>query len=236
MIKLNKYEQYAYLYSSWTALIIPYILTSYIINSLQLDIISSVEKLFRPILIFSTMSIIYGAVGFYIRELFRSTSKIIYQYRIFKEDETKMPTTEYLLWKNHKISKEQNESVRNKIFNKFNYLMLSKQEETEDEQEARLNIVGAVAKMKESTRNSPLVIQSNYRYGFHRNMLGGLIWSLIILILFLIVNYIAMWNYGCITIVAIVLVIIQGLFSFVFTKYAARNYARTLINTFDAYN
>lgn len=100
MKKMNEYERHAYLYSAWTALLVPCFLTAFIVNSQFSQLINTIMLIGST---FVSIAIIYVAIGFYIRELFRSTSKILFQFPLFKEDETKMPTTEFLLWRNKKF-------------------------------------------------------------------------------------------------------------------------------------
>lgn len=229
MKKMNEYERHAYLYSAWTALLVPYFLTALIVKSQFPQLINTVMLIGST---FASIAIIYAALGFYIRELFRCTSKLILQFPMFREDETKMPTTEYLMWKNKKLSHTQIEQVHHIMQSQYNYMMLTAQQENDDEQEARRNIVGAVGIMKEATRGNKMLLQCNYRYGYQRNLLGGLVWSFMIVLLLLIASYVYNLKYMAGCWLALILVLIQGVVAFFFMKYAARNYARTLIITF----
>ena len=114
----------------------------------------------------------------------------------------------------------------------YNYMMLTAQQENDDEQEARRSIVGAVGIMKEATRGNKMLLQCNYRYGYQRNLLGGLVWSFMIVLLLLIASYVYNLKYMAGCWLALIFVLIQGVVAFFFMKYAARNYARTLIITF----
>lgn len=105
-----------------------------------------------------------------------------------------------------------------------------------DEQEARRNIVGAVSIMKETTRGDRMLLQCNYRYGFQRNMLGGVVWSFLAIFLFMIISSINSLPFVCPCLIGLILILAQGIFAFVSMKYTARNYARTLINTFVSQN
>ena len=44
------------------------------------------------------------ALGYLVSEIIRETSKVLFQYPLFKKDETEMPTTKMLLWQNEVIS------------------------------------------------------------------------------------------------------------------------------------
>lgn len=232
MRKMNEYERHAYLYSAWTALLIPCMVTIWVTWSVLPDKLGTLHIIQKALGIVASSAVVYAALGFYIRELFRSTSKMIFQFPLFKEDETRMPTTEFLLWKNKLLSRSLIEQVHHKLQAQYDFLMLDELQENTDEQEARRNIVGAVGIMKEATRGNKILLQCNYRYGYQRNMLGGLVWSFIIVMILLIASYILGLKYitGCW--LALMLILIQGVVAFFIMKYAARNYARTLIITF----
>lgn len=233
MRKMNEYERHAYLYSAWTALLVPCLVTIWVTwSSILPSKIDTIHMIQKTLGIVASSAVVYAALGFYIRELFRSTSKMIFQFPMFKEDETRMPTTELLLWKNKLLSRSLIEQVHHKLQAQYDFLMLDEQQENADEQEARRNIVGAVGIMKEATRGNKILLQCNYRYGYQRNMIGGLVWSFLIVMLLLITSYILGLKYitGCW--LSLLLIVIQGVFAFFFMKYASRNYARTLIITF----
>lgn len=232
MRKMNEYERHAYLYSAWTALLIPCMVTIWVMWSVLPGKFGILHIIQKALGIVASSAVVYAALGFYIRELFRSTSKMIFQFPLFKEDETRMPTTELLLWKNKLLSHSLIEQVHHKLQAQYDYLMLDEQQENAEEQEARRNIVGAVGIMKEATRGNKMLLQSNYRYGYQRNLLGGLVWSFMLVMLLLIASYILGLKYMAGCWLALILVLIQGVVAFFFMKYAARNYARTLIITF----
>lgn len=233
MRKMNEYERHAYLYSAWTALLVPCLVTIWVTwSSILPSKIDTIHMIQKTLGIVASSAVVYAALGFYIRELFRSTSKMIFQFPMFKEDETRMPTTELLLWKNKLLSRSQIEQVHHKLQAQYGYLMLDEQQEYADELEARRNIVGAVGIMKEATRGNKMLLQCNYRYGYQRNLLGGLVWSFMIVLLLLIASYVYNLKYMAGCWLALILVLIQGVVAFFFMKYAARNYARTLIITF----
>lgn len=232
MGKMNEYERHAYLYSAWTALFVPCLVTIWVTWSVLPSKLGTLHIILKVLGVVASSAVVYAALGFYIRELFRCTSKLIFQFPMFREDETKMPTTEFLMWKNKKLSHIQIEQVHHIMKAQYNYMMLTAQQENDDEQEARKNIVGAVGIMKEVMRGNKMLLQCNYRYGYQRNLLGGLVWSFMIVLLLLIASYVYNLKYMAGCWLALMLVLIQGVVAFFFMKYAARNYARTLIITF----
>lgn len=232
MRKMNEYERHAYLYSAWTALFVPCLVTIWVTWGVLPSKLGTLHIILKALGVVASSAVVYAALGFYIRELFRCTSKLIFQFPMFREDETKMPTTEFLRWKNKKLSHTQIEQVHHIMQSQYNYMMLTAQQENDDEQEARRNIVGAVGIMKEATRGNKMLLQCNYRYGYQRNLLGGLVWSFMIVLLLLIASYVYNLKYMAGCWLALIFVLIQGVVAFFFMKYAARNYARTLIITF----
>lgn len=235
MRKMNEYERHAYLYSAWSALFVPCLLTIWVTwSSILPSKIDTIHMIQKTLGIVASSAVVYAALGFYIRELFRSTSKMIFQFPMFKEDETRMPTTELLLWKNKLLSHSLIEQVHHKLQAQYDFLMLDEQQEYADELEARRNIVGAVGIMKEATRGNKILLQCNYRYGYQRNLLGGLVWSFVLVLLFLISSYISDLHYVAVCWIALLLILVQGIIAFIFMKHASRNYARTLITVFIA--
>lgn len=235
MRKMNEYERHAYLYSAWSALFVPCLLTIWVTwSSILPSKIDTIHMIQKTLGIVASSAVVYAALGFYIRELFRSTSKMIFQFPMFKEDETRMPTTELLLWKNKLLSHSLIEQVHHKLQAQYDFLMLDEQQEYADELEARRNIVGAVGIMKEATRGNKILLQCNYRYGYQRNLLGGLVWSFVLVLLFLISSYISDLHYVAVCWIALLLILVQGIIAFFFMKHASRNYARTLITVFIA--
>lgn len=232
MGKMNEYERHAYLYSAWTALFVPCLVTIWVTWGVLPSKLGTLHIILKALGVVASSAVVYAAIGFYIRELFRCTSKLIFQFPMFREDETKMPTTEFLMRKNKKLSHTQIEQVHHIMQSQYNYMMLTAQQENDDEQEARRNIVGAVGIMKEATRGNKMLLQCNYRYGYQRNLLGGLVWSFMIVLLLLIASYVYNLKYMAGCWLALIFVLIQGVVAFFFMKYAARNYARNLIITF----
>ena len=226
---MNAYEKHANLYSSWVAMLVPTVLIVYSLFALlqfgcgDFLFIKGVLSTILPVVFFS-------ACGYYLREFFRNTSKILFQFRLFKEDETEMPTTKLLLYKSGLLSRADLSLVRRKVKDDFLYRMPSEKDEDKDLVTAKIGIVGAVSKIREVTRSNKILLQANYRYGFYRNMLGGIVWSTLPILVIIGLGYIlpnkkiVLAGY-----VSFAMLALQFAFSFVFMKYAARNYARYLI-------
>lgn len=228
---MDTYSRHAYLYSAWTAMLIPCILTSAMI--FYYEPTSELQDFWKA----ATASIpvvVFLALGYFLRERVRATSKLLFQFPLFKEDENHMPTTDFLMWSSD-YSDEMKRAIRNKVKKDFNYTMPSKEDERKDEKAARKNIAAIVGSMRNKARESgdAVYTQANYRYGYNRNLLGGLVWSFIITAVLMILNFLIKsicykWFIG-----ALALIVIWGLVEFfVFYKYSARNYARQLFDTY----
>ncbi|MCI1740892.1 MAG: hypothetical protein LKI18_00505 [Prevotella sp.] len=188
MKQMNKFERISYLYSAWTAMIIPIIIATMMLYcSIDIHDIGVIEYIlgFIPVALFAS-------IGFFMRSIFKETAKKILQYPLFKEDETRMPTTEFLLWHTSKMSKSQKRQIHQQVKDDFGITLLSEAKESQDEIEARLTIVDAVGKIRNVTRGNPILLKANYEYGFWRNLIGGLAWALAFVICMWIINVFTM--------------------------------------------
>lgn len=229
---MDKYTKVARVYPGLVGMIIPWLIVVWSLWDNLPSIQANITKVFSYLGIFLSSALVFGAIGYAMREAIRSTSKWIFQFPIFKEDETKMPTTEMLLWKNHMISKEMHKNIIDEVKCRFNIQLPTEEIESEDEQEARLTIVNAVQHMRDITRNNSILLQYNYEFGFCRNYLGACIYSILFIIISLIINshlkYIPHWGIlilGLIQIFAMLIACIS-------LKYRAKAYARSLFSTF----
>lgn len=102
----------------------------------------------------------------------RTLSKMVIENKNF-QGEMKLPTTNILLFSTGYYSDHYLNKIHSKINNDFKIELLSKVEETKDEQEARKKIVEAVSQIIEKVKNGRLVLQRNIDYGFFRNLTGG---------------------------------------------------------------
>lgn len=102
----------------------------------------------------------------------RSISKMIIENKRYG-GETRMPTTNILLYGNDLYSMEYKNKIHKKIYNDFDIKLLSQHEERTDEAEARKRIVEAVSHIREKVKGGRLLLQHNIEYGFFRNLVGG---------------------------------------------------------------
>lgn len=229
---MNKYIRIARVYPALVAMIIPWIIIVWCLGDSLPKIQADITLLFSYLGVGLSSALVLAAIGYALREAFRSVSKWLFQFPFFKEDETQMPTTEMLLWKNKSISTEQHNNISKKCYFMFHIRLLSKEKEQSDEREARMTIVNAVQHMREATRSNKILLQYNYEFGFCRNYLGAAVFDGLFLIISLFVNnqlalmpQIAIWILCGILVFSVLL----ALWSL---KYRAKAYARALFTSF----
>lgn len=172
------------------------------------------------------------AVGYMMREVFKSTSKILFQYLLFKFDETEMPTTQRLLWTKRLISESYHQQITDKVEKRFGIHLPTKDEEIKNLQEAKLTIANAVQQMREYTRGDKVLRQYNYEYGFCRNYLGAGVWSLFFIIAIGGANVLLGWLPTSVVVVFFIGQVLVMLLFFYFLKWRAQEFAKYLFATF----
>jgi hypothetical protein len=113
-----------------------------------------------------------AALVFLCVQVNRFISKEIFQKFIF-EDETNMPTTYFLLWKNDFFADTSKTDIRKKIGKLFQMQLPGRAEEAADEANARKEIVLAVSQIRNKLRDNAMLLQHNIEFGFIRNLIGG---------------------------------------------------------------
>lgn len=131
------------------------------------------------------------AFEYYLASMSQTVSKIVFQYPLYGKKETRMPTTEYLLWKDKRLSeKSEKRVIHDRVKSEFGVKLYSKSKEREDEQGARKEIVVAVKHILDNYREDKITKSYNIKYGYSRNMLGGLVIS--------VFSTIAFWAIACV--------------------------------------
>lgn len=230
---MRDYETYARKYPAIIGMLIPAIITTEIIVTyfpqIEQDWISILAKLGA----FVPVACIYGALGYFARMLFRDASKALFQFPMFKEDETEMPTTVLLLkTSKNRLSNSAIDRIAQKVENDFGIKLFSEEEEKNDILEAKRTIVDAVGKMREVTRTNSILHNYNIDFGFCRNYLGATIYSLAILVIILFINLafqIGNWRF---TIGAMVVQLLFGVIVYFSLKSKGYSYARALFNAY----
>ena len=122
------------------------------------------------------------AVGYLVRELFRETSKVLFQTFLFKIDEMEMPTTKMLLWQNEAISAAYHKEIAAKAKATFGIKLPTREEEQANPTEAKKTVVDAVSQIRQHTREDLILRQYNMEFGFCRNYLGAGVWSIVFIL------------------------------------------------------
>lgn len=155
--------------------------TPAIIVSLPLILLTSIappegyEQLFRYADQFAFVAEFGVNVVFIILLIYviREIGKSVIAKRLF-DSGLKSPTTEMLLWETDYLSKGMKERLRRKIKSDFDIELLDEAREEEDQHEARLRIREAVGLIRLKVGKGKHTLQYNIRYGFWRNLAGGL--------------------------------------------------------------
>lgn len=230
---MNKYEKEARVYPAIVGMIIPIILTTLYVTSFIPDTLDVWTSIIAKIGLFIPVALIYGALAYWVRQLFIDASKLLFQFRLFKEDETEMPTTKLLLWSNAERKSEADiKQIAAKVEADFGIRLLSKDEEIVNPSEAKRAIVDAVGKIREVTRKNENLQQYNRKYGFCRNYLGACVYAIGAIILALVVNFIIEMPYTKVLIVALVSQVLFGIIDYVSYKTKANDYARAMYNAY----
>ena len=98
---------------------------------------------------------------------------------VFGKRGERFPTTDMLLLNGGLISFERKAQLRNKITEQFRSTFSSKDEENDEPYNARLQAREAVGQVRNAVGKGAMTIHYNIRYGFFRNLIGGVIWSVI---------------------------------------------------------
>lgn len=130
-----------------------------------------------------------AAIVYLLTQLNRLCAKELFQ-RVYFQEDLKMPTTNHLLWKDSYLDSSVKRQIRAKIRDRYNFTLLSPEEEEADETRARKLITAAVSQIRITLKDNPMLFQHNVEYGFFRNLVGGSLLATIITILILIFAYI----------------------------------------------
>lgn len=230
---MKDYELHARKYPAIVAMLIPAALTSYLLLNNFPNIIGIGNIIIESLAYFVPIAIIYGAIGFFARSLFRDASKMIFQFPMFKEDETDMPTTRLLLWNDSKsLSKNEIEIIAKKVEDDFGIRLLSQEETITNPLDAKKTIVSAVGKIREVTRDNPNLLNYNIDFGFCRNYLGGSVYSLLAILILAIIGTLTNTADWRILLLAAGLQIVLSIIMYLTLNYKGYTYARALYNAY----
>lgn len=175
-----------------------------------------------------TLSIIF--LCFY-AQILRITSKIIEDKYFNKK--AGFPSTYLMTYSNDRCSKSYKDKYRQLIKKQFDIDLLNETQEASDIEEARKRLNEATNLIRVQIGAGLLVLQQNIWYGFVRNLVGGMIFSIIFCIGNIIIGFI--WHNSILIISSIVLLIIYigvWLFRKKIITQTAEAYANQLIAEF----
>ena len=228
---MDTYTKYAKAAPAIIVMVIPSILVCILFLSCVQDIIFF-SKTIVKICSFLPISLIVCSLGFFCREFYRMISKIVFQYIFFKNDETEMPTTIWLLHSDKTISEQEKKQLREKVKKDFDIELPSKGKEKRNLVEAKKEIAYAVRQMREVTRGNKILLQYNYQYGFFRNAIGGFVVTNLFILFIIILNHYMHWSNPCWGWGALVFQLILLLIFIIFAFLTADNYARHLFTVY----
>src|SRR5574344_1692437 len=112
--RTKTYNKKARAYPAIISMFIPCILFCLMVTNSNL--LAKCNIIWKFLTFFIPSAFILGAIGYFMREVFIATSKLIIQTPLYKNIETYFPTTKFLLWKNKHYSTQTLNQIRNKIF------------------------------------------------------------------------------------------------------------------------
>lgn len=172
------------------------------------------------------------AVGYLVSEVFKETSKWLFQYPMFKQDETEMPTTKMLLWQNTAISPAYHKEIAAKVKTTFGIKLPTKEDEQADLNMAKKTIADAVCQIRQNCRGDEILRQYNIEFGFCRNYLGASVWSILFILGIGVTNIFYGWLPWWTIVVAIVLQVLLMAGSYMLLEVRGWAYAKYLFATF----
>ena len=85
---------------------------------------------------------------------------------MFKKDETEMPTTQMLLWRNEIISPEYHNEIAAKVKETFGRKLPTRKEEEADHGLSKMRIAEIVSQIRQNCRGDEILRQYNIEFGF----------------------------------------------------------------------
>jgi len=118
-------------------------------------------------------NITFSAVSlFFLSEIGRLFGKNIFE-KIFFRDEKKMPTTNFLLYKDKTYSDDFKDKFIKKIKSDFDIDLPNKEMQDSDEELIRTKIVETMALIRKKLMTNKFLLKHNIEYGSFRNAIGG---------------------------------------------------------------
>jgi hypothetical protein len=225
------YEKKARLYPVIISMLIPLFLII-CLGSKMMSLFYHLKEIWNIAISIIPATMISGALIYGVKNLARSTSKVLFQFPLFNEDESRMPTTEYLLWNNNSLSKQNKNLIREKIKSDFNLVLMNEKQEKSNEKEARLIIADAVKRIRERVRENQILFNYNCNYGFIRNFMGANIWSFFLVLILGAINYFNIQLDNRLFIGASTIILLSYPIAFYMLRVTSKEYASQLFTVY----
>lgn len=166
----------------------------------------------------------------------RSIAKDIFERYWFRSDETRMPTTDFLLHSEREYTDGFKAKVHEKIKHDFGIAVLPAEVEDGDEDKARRVIAEAVGQIRQKVKDGRLVLQHNMEYGFFRNLIGCSVIAVVISVLDALIFYSITPNIIALRLSLIMIIgyLLPIILAKTFMRTHGKRYARVLIQEFMA--
>lgn len=231
---MNKYEKNAQLFPAIISAIIPGILIAQIVlTSFPIEL-EQMKLGYQLISTIVGIGLVSSAIRFWGMEICRTTSKFLFQFSLFKEDETNMPSINQLIYSKSSFGRYQIDKIKEKIREDFKTDLFDVANvHGENSIEHLKEIAGVVHQIRSKTREDQILLNYNIRYGFSRNLFGGLTIAFLMTILICLAERLSLIEIPIAYIMSSLffLLIVIGL-TFVFCKFTAREYSRQLFITY----
>lgn len=176
---------------------------------------------------------ISGICLYFLSEFGRVFGKNLFEKAFFKE-ESRMPTTNFLMYSDVTYSPQHKERIREKVRKDFGISLPSLEDESRSDGEARKRIVESMALIRKMLHKNAFLFQHNVEYGSMRNLVGGALIGLILSIagfLFFRFVYIEPMAVNIFLAVAFVYAALVA-FSKVIIEFYGRSYAKILFREY----
>ena len=170
---------------------------------------------------------------YYLSEFGRIMGKNVFEKRYFR-DESKMPTTNFLMHSDNTYSSEYKQKFRDRAYSEFGLGLPNLNDEEADERAARTRIVEAMALVRKKLKDNEFLLQHNIEYGAMRNAIGGALLGAIL-------SLINIWFFSkvvpgelavSLSVATLILYLLLLAFSKVIVNFYGRNYAKVLFREF----
>ena len=231
---MDIYQRKARVYPAILAMFLPSLALAYLCSEFGFSLLVYEHwENSETIINLVSSSIVGSAIGYFFSESISTFSKWLFQFRLFKEDETKMPTTDLLMYKSTSFSADYIEKIKVRVLNDFGIILPDRNQQACMEWESRKIIANAVQLIRNVTRKDPILLDFNIKYGFFRNLLGGLLISELLLLIIMLTSICFGFN-KTVYFVLMLIGLILFIGAFIGMKINSKEYAKQLFSSYIA--